>query len=261
MEEPPTELQCASGGDPGSSCSKGKAKAVGFPAQSGHPSGAAASGTPQLASVPEDEITPADPVPPPSPSSIASLADRVDTPLTATIEIAVVGLKLVGKTAIISKFLDRSYNLQNQPPLIGEPPMQVKRLVKENRRYDLMVKDVTGAFLGLHPSCHFLQDIQGVILVFDITNRGTFTGAEGWWRHASLIFAEMPFCVVAGNKCDQAQKREVTPEEGEQLARRLGAVFFCETSALTGEHIRRPFAELLRRIVSTLGPMDIEDND
>ncbi|KAL1842509.1 hypothetical protein VTJ49DRAFT_5115 [Mycothermus thermophilus] len=261
MAELSMEVQCASCGDhPGPSSSKGKGKAVSFAPQSGHSGGSRASGKPKLASVPEDEITPAEPGPS-SPSSIVSLAEDIDMPLTATIEIAVVGLQFVGKTAMIAKFLDRNYNLQHQPPIIGERPMQVKGLVKENKRYNLMIKDVTGAVLNLYPNCHFLQEMQGVILTFDLTKRGTFTGVEGWWRHANLVFPEMPFCVVVGNKCDQAQEREVTPEEGEQLAQRLGGLFFCETSAMTGEHIRRPFVGLLRRIVPTLGPLEIEDND
>lgn len=46
---------------------------------------------------------------------------------------------------------------------------------------------------------------------------------------------------------DLENKRQITKEEGEEKARKLGALFF-ETSALTGENINKTFETMINEI-------------
>lgn len=49
--------------------------------------------------------------------------------------------------------------------------------------------------------------------------------------------------MLVGNKCDMADKRQVSPEEGEKLAKELGLQFF-ETSAKDGTNVNQMFNKL-----------------
>ena len=56
--------------------------------------------------------------------------------------------------------------------------------------------------------------------------------------------------MLVGNKADKQLEREVTREEGMQLAREFGCEFL-ETSAKTAQNVERLFTNLVRSLRST----------
>jgi GTPase KRas len=67
-----------------------------------------------------------------------------------------------------------------------------------------------------------------------------------------------PIFMLVGNKCDKTYEREVSKEEGAQLARTFGCEFM-ETSARTAVNVERLFTNLVRSLRATrqqpeLGP-------
>lgn len=56
--------------------------------------------------------------------------------------------------------------------------------------------------------------------------------------------------MLVGNKCDKQQEREVSREEGVQLARSFGCDFL-ETSAKTPVNVERLFTTLVRLLRQT----------
>ncbi|KAJ1672487.1 RAS2 protein, partial [Spiromyces aspiralis] len=57
---------------------------------------------------------------------------------------------------------------------------------------------------------------------------------------------DVPMMLV-GNKCDKVQEREVSYQEGQSMARRLGCVF-VETSAKTCINVEKAFYNTVRMI-------------
>jgi GTPase KRas protein len=53
--------------------------------------------------------------------------------------------------------------------------------------------------------------------------------------------------MLVGNKCDRAYDRQVTREEGMEMARTFGCEFL-ETSAKTAVNVERLFASLVRKL-------------
>lgn len=81
-------------------------------------------------------------------------------------------------------------------------------------------------------TCHQLEDISLVVLVFDMTSRATFDSLRTWYnvllqKNTSQLLGG----IIVANKSDMATIRDVTEEEGRALASELGLEYF-ETSAV-----------------------------
>ena len=59
-----------------------------------------------------------------------------------------------------------------------------------------------------------------------------------------------PIFMLVGNKCDKNYEREVSKDEGAQLARAFGCEFM-ETSAKTALNVERLFTNLVRNLRAT----------
>jgi GTPase SAR1 family protein len=87
-----------------------------------------------------------------------------------------------------------------------------------------------------------------------ITERNSFDELQKFYDQLSVMHEDkIPPVVICGNKCDLADKRVVTTEEGQRLANTYGAVAYIETSAKTGQNIDRVFSTLVREIRSSGG--------
>ena len=65
--------------------------------------------------------------------------------------------------------------------------------------------------------------------------------------------------LLIGNQCDLESRREVSKEQGEQLARSLD-IPFMETSAMTGENINEAFETLVRLILNRVNITTIKSS-
>jgi small GTP-binding protein len=79
------------------------------------------------------------------------------------------------------------------------------------------------------------------VLVFDVTNRQSLDGLEDWQEELSDKAPHNIKLVVIGNKSDMTDKRVVPRVSGEDLAKKIGAIHYTETSALTGAGICEVF--------------------
>jgi small GTP-binding protein len=84
----------------------------------------------------------------------------------------------------------------------------------------------------------FYYGARVALIVFDLQNRGSFFDVRYWIRELKHHSPETPFILV-GNKAD-INRREVTREEAEGIAREYSAPYF-ETSALNGKNVNEVF--------------------
>ncbi len=99
--------------------------------------------------------------------------------------------------------------------------------------------------LMTHPS-----EGQGFILVYSIASRATFERLEVFRQSMLRVKRQKPIFMLVGNKADKQLEREVTREEGMQMAREFGCEFL-ETSAKTAQNVERLFTNLVRSLRST----------
>lgn len=86
---------------------------------------------------------------------------------------------------------------------------------------------------------------EGFILAYSIASRATFDRVEVFRQAMLKVKREKAVFMLVGNKCDKQYEREVSREEGAQLARHFGCEFL-ETSAKTCVNVERLFTHLVR---------------
>lgn len=89
---------------------------------------------------------------------------------------------------------------------------------------------------------------EGFVLVYSITDRNSFLAASQYKTQIERVRRadDIPLILV-GNKFDLENKRQVSTEEGQSLARQFGCPFF-ETSAALRHNVDDVYLNLVREI-------------
>lgn len=110
--------------------------------------------------------------------------------------------------------------------------------------------DTAGDMVYGDVRCEFYKDVQGALIVFDVTSAPSFARLDGFLREATKHGGGAPLKgVVCANKMDLLKtgtSRAVSAEEASKWAASKGFVYF-ETSAATGSNVR----EAVECLVST----------
>jgi Ras-related protein Rab-1A len=95
-------------------------------------------------------------------------------------------------------------------------------------------------------SFHFLG-AQGIIIVYDVTDRETFDNVRTWITEIEK-YSQAGVCkILVGNKCDMEDKRQVSEDEGREFAAQFGMPFL-ETSAKATLQVDAAFETMTREI-------------
>lgn len=99
----------------------------------------------------------------------------------------------------------------------------------------------------------YYRGAQGIILVYDVTRRATFTDLTNVWLKEVERFSTNKDCIkmLIGNKVDlEESERMVTKKEAIAFAKQHGCLFL-EASAKTSINVQRCFNELVLKILDT----------
>ncbi|KAI8505966.1 hypothetical protein Bbelb_163190 [Branchiostoma belcheri] len=93
----------------------------------------------------------------------------------------------------------------------------------------------------------YMRTGNAFILIFDVTSRGSLDQAGSIYQWLLRIKgADHVPAVLCGNKVDLPASRQVTSEEGRQVALQHGLPYL-ETSAKTGQNVEEAFHEVIRQ--------------
>ncbi|KAA8585557.1 hypothetical protein FQN60_004251, partial [Etheostoma spectabile] len=92
---------------------------------------------------------------------------------------------------------------------------------------------------------------EGILLVYDITNRWSFDGIDRWIREIDEHAPGVPRILV-GNRLHLAFKRQVPTEQARAYAEKNGMTFF-EVSPLCNFNVIESFTELSRIVLMRHG--------
>jgi len=65
----------------------------------------------------------------------------------------------------------------------------------------------------------YFRGAQGILLVYDVTDRQTFLSIRNWVAQIQMHADVNVNKILIGNKCDITEQRAVSTEEGEALAK------------------------------------------
>jgi len=165
-----------------------------------------------------------------------------------SLKILLIGPSGAGKSALLIRYCDDLFDSESSTATIGVD-FKVKKLSVRGSPYRLNLLDTAGQERFRTLSNSYYRGAHGVILIYDISNRDSFLTMDRWFDEAENNAMPGVVTYLVGSKLDKSALRAVKYEEGEELAQRHGSSF-CEVSAKTRENVRKPFIELVDRIVS-----------
>lgn len=162
-------------------------------------------------------------------------------------KILLIGDSGVGKSSLLVSFISNA--VDDLAPTIGVD-FKIKTLTVSGKKLKLTIWDTAGQERFRTLTSSYYRGAQGIILVYDVTRRETFTNLSDVWAKEVELYSNNQDCVkmLVGNKVDRESERAVTREEGIALAKELGGLFL-ECSAKTRENVQSCFEELALKIM------------
>ena len=160
-----------------------------------------------------------------------------------TLKIIILGSSEVGKTCILNRYFHNEFK-ENLLSTIGID-FQTKFFKFDDQKVKANYIDTAGQEKFRAISVNYLKGTDGVILVFDITNKETFDLLETWLKELKDTNKADVSKVLIGNKSDLSGERQVTVEDAQYLADTMKCKYF-EASAKSGENIAEALDEIAR---------------
>lgn len=162
-------------------------------------------------------------------------------------KVILLGNIAVGKTCILNRFCSNSFSSDYKCTVGVE--FKVKSLsVDDSTIADLKIWDTCGDEKYRTLTKQYYREANGVILVFDLTQRETFVKLEYWLEDIRINAPEDIIIVLVGNKSDLADTRKVTYKEASEFAQKK-KIEYIEVSARMGNNVSLIFDIISKKMI------------
>lgn len=152
-----------------------------------------------------------------------------------------VGDEGVGKTSLVTRYAKSSFSSDYLPTLGAN--IVAKEVSVEGKIVTLIVWDIAGQEWLSRVRDRYYSGASLAAIVFDVTSKNALKDVKAWLSDVKSYAPKDIPVVLVGNKID-LPRRTVGKEEGQKLAEEIHAIFL-ETSAKTGENVRKLFDKVL----------------
>ena len=165
------------------------------------------------------------------------------------IQLILIGESGVGKTSLIRRYTNNIFNSSHIETIGIEFYTQEERI--NERIIQIKFWDTAGQELFHSLTKNFYRKADGIIIVYDITNRESFERVHDWIKSVydnSDNYKEVQMIIV-GNKIDLEEKREVSKNEGVKVGEFFEIDFF-EASAKNAEGVKNFMIKIIKDILN-----------
>ncbi|XP_064500814.1 EF-hand calcium-binding domain-containing protein 4B [Pseudopipra pipra] len=169
--------------------------------------------------------------------------ERINSVPEHLFKIIFVGNSSVGKTSFLRRFCEDRF-FPGTAATVGVD-YNVKTVTVDNTQVALQLWDTAGQERYRSITKQFFRKADGVIVMYDITAKDTFTAVRQWLISIEEATGEDVPVLLLGNKTDNEKEREVPMGMGEHLAKDYNLIFY-ECSACSGYNVEKSVLHLAR---------------
>ena len=165
----------------------------------------------------------------------------------------------VGKTSLISQFVHARFRHSYQLTVgLDISSKQVK--LKDGRTVTLSINDIGGQARFAAIRHMFFKGAHLAMFVYDVTRAETLDNINDPWYKELMEFCSQPDStksaiktILVGNKSDLEDYRMIEEEEGEALAKKIGAIGHISASAKENLKVDDAFKVLAQSFFDEVG--------
>ena len=162
------------------------------------------------------------------------------------LKILLIGDSSVGKSSILLKYIEDKFS-ENYVSTIGIE-YKIKTLIINWKKVLLRIWDTSGQERYRSITQNFYRNANGILFIFDITNKETFENIKNWIIDSDSEDNQV-IKVLVGNKIDIDENRKIDNDIIQKYAEKKGMKYY-ETSAKEGINIDLVFRKIAELILS-----------
>eukprot|EP01022_Parablepharisma_sp_SALTPOND_P020445 TRINITY_DN3733_c0_g1_i1.p1 TRINITY_DN3733_c0_g1~~TRINITY_DN3733_c0_g1_i1.p1 ORF type:complete len:230 (+),score=20.84 TRINITY_DN3733_c0_g1_i1:142-831(+) len=164
------------------------------------------------------------------------------------VQILTLGDGKVGKTSILKRYNEDAFTSHHLTTIGIDFITKDVRVGNDN--VTVKIWDTAGQERFRTITHTFYKQAEGVLLVFDVTDRMSYENLHAWVNSIHEHADEKIIKYLIANKIDLSEERKVSKEEGQKMANQYKMKYF-ETSAKSNINITESIESLVKDIYET----------
>ncbi|KAJ7641485.1 ras-domain-containing protein [Roridomyces roridus] len=177
---------------------------------------------------------------------MAPAATKPPTPINC--KLLLIGNSSVGKSSLLLRFSDEQWLPEDESSATIGVDFRVHKMEVKGKKVKLSIWDTAGQERFRTITSSYYRGAQGIILVYDVSNRESFDALPRWFSELETYVSDKVVKILVGNKVDKEFSRQVPTAEAEAFAKRMNSLF-VEASAKTAVGVKEAFTEVVERIM------------
>ncbi|KAJ7262658.1 ras-domain-containing protein [Mycena haematopus] len=169
-------------------------------------------------------------------------------PAPVNCKLLLIGNSSVGKSSLLLRFSDEQWLPEDESSATIGVDFRVHKMEVKGKKVKLSIWDTAGQERFRTITSSYYRGAQGIILVYDVSNRDSFEALPRWYSELETYVSDKVVKILVGNKVDKEFSRQVPTSEAQAFATRMNSLF-VEASAKTSVGVKEAFTEVVERIM------------